>query len=360
MKSFFTLTALALSCICFAQSSFKPGFIITNTGDTTRGYLKQDEENNLSYEIVFKNNSADANSKTLSVSDIVSFGFENENIFQRISYTNPFDSNHVMRFAKLLLTGHYDLFSFTEKGQKLFLLTGTNDSSYLLYDDEITNNGELSQSGNYKNQLFFLSRNCDNLKNTVTALSFTDAKIIDYVKSMNSCIEPSSGSNIVYKKEKAEKIIYAYAGGISIGKEYEITGRVIARFTIPAIDKKSSFNVGINYMRLYEQNVQTISYQRTITEKITHEIISIPLTLQYNFTRGIIRPYCDGGVSLDYLKESHAIADYHSNKKTSRLGVGLAFAAGIEGYITPNFFLKGEWRYELMLQYPTIGIAYSF
>ncbi len=89
-------------------------------------------------------------------------------------------------------------------------------------------------------------------------------------------------------------------------------------------------------------------------------IYGVPFTLQYNFTRGRVKPYIDAGLSLDYL-ETKGVLDY-SYRKTHDNGFGIGFiiAAGVEGYVTKRLMIKADWRYELFLHYPTLGVGYFF
>jgi len=163
--------------------------------------------------------------------------------------------------------------------------------------------------------------------------------------------------------------IYAYAGGISLSNRYEVTGRVMLRFVMPGLDTKTSLNVGFNYMKHFVKNdvdkylVVLSGYKPE--EQTTIDMYSIPVTIQYNITKGIIQPFVNGGVSLDYKQETND-QKVSGIVNENKAGISLIAAAGIDGKVSKNFAIRGEWliQYELgsdlLIHYPTIGVVVSF
>jgi opacity protein-like surface antigen len=208
----------------------------------------------------------------------------------------------------------------------------------------------------------YLSVSCDSLKNEVEDVDYTQAAIAVYVDKLNRCISPSETNAIVYKKDKSYLHLYAYGGGISFSNKYELAGRITARVTIPAINKSMSVNVGLNVMtdkKIYTVASHFNGYIKTLqTEYRT--IFSVPFTVQYDFLPGNIKPYVEAGLSLVYL-DAHITQDYLSYKVNDRkFGLGVIGAVGVEGSITKRLMIKADWRYELFLHYPTIGMGYVF
>jgi opacity protein-like surface antigen len=261
-----------------------------------------------------------------------------------------------------MLNGYYQLFSFLRSDRQYYAIKVRNDSTYLLYDVDYTGTGVVKQEGNFKNILLFLCRNCPELKGKIDYLSFTDPDIINYLKALNRCVSPSTESDVVYKREKSKLNVFLYAGGMAYSDKHEITAKAIARFFIPGLDGKTSVNVGINYMQNFEKSLVDVYYiGYKMNQEVTVNMFSVPLSIQHNFTKGKIQPYIDAGLSLVYKKGSGAI-DFGGRpiEERDKTGVGFTAAIGLDGNITKSLAIKAEWRYELLLHLPTVGIAYTF
>jgi hypothetical protein len=360
MKKIILPFLIAIPFSLFSQSKLVPGFIIKPGGDTVKGYLKELSEKKIQDKISFAP-SPGASPEVNTTHDIIGFGYEGGNTYSKVKYTHPADLTTGERFAKKLVEGYNRLYMFWQKDKRYFVINTYDDSTYLLFDDNFSSSGIMSEYGNYKNQLLYLSVACDSLKGLIEYLEFRQYNVARYVDRLNKCILPSEQNAIVYTKDKSYLNIYAYAGAMPIGKMYEYTGRIIARFTIPSIDKNMSINVGINFMA----NKKTQSLPRTYYNSPKREqenyknIYTMPFTIQYNLLQGKISPYIDVGLSFAYIDAATQITNL-SKTHDRKFGIGLVVAAGIEGHITNRLMAKAEWRHELLLHYPTIGIGYFF
>jgi hypothetical protein len=66
------------------------------------------------------------------------------------------------------------------------------------------------------------------------------------------------------------------------------------------------------------------------------------------------------GFSAAYLSENLLAKAIYSNTTTTKLGLAFIIEAGVDGYISKHFLVKACWRYELLTQFPAVGIAYIF
>jgi len=361
MKIITSVLITLFPILCFAQSDFKPGFIVKTSGDTIRGHIEQIEAKRLNDRISFAANPSPATS-TFTTADIKSFGYDGENSFQKIIYINPFDSTKYERFAKTLSLGYYSLYTFWIKDEKYFIIKTPDNNYRLLADDERNSNGFLTQKGNFKNELLFISQSCEELREELERINYTEVNLIAYVTKLNKCVAPESNNSIVYKKEKSKLNIYAYAGGIALSKGNEYTGSIMGKLSVPAVDKNVSLNFGINYSIQHKSSIEDFgTYPYHAKQNLERSIISVPLTVQYYFTNGFIKPYVDAGLSFDHLTINGALKDARGHTSGERkFGLGFIAAIGIDGNITKNLFIRAEYRYELFLHHPTIGIAYTF
>lgn len=361
MKKITFLIYFFFPIICFSQTDFKPGFIIKNNGDTLKGYLEPIETKKISNTISYTL----ANSgqpQTFTTEDIKAFGYDVENTFERVYYTNLSDFRVNKLFAKSLSKGYYSLYTFWEKDIKYFIIKTPDDSCHFLYDDNMASSGFMHEKGNFKNQLLYFSISCNELKPSIDRLEYNESTLISYIAKLNKCVSPSTTNNVVYKKEKSQLSVYAYAGGMALGNGHEYTGRILGRLTVPSVDKNISLNFGVNYMDYQKTTLGLIyvnGYPGYRHETTSKTIFSIPLTIQYYFTNGFIKPYLDAGLTFDYIKNENTVdARYSKPTKETKFGPAFTAALGIEGYITKQLAIKADYRYELFVHYPTVGVAY--
>jgi hypothetical protein len=258
-------------------------------------------------------------------------------------------------FAKFLIDGYYQLYSFYTAGKQNFVIQSAEDSIYHVYGDNLSPIGEIKDKGNYRNVLYFISRNCPSVRREVEGLKFTETTLLAFIKKLNKCVAPEVSSKELYIKPKDKFNFYAYAGGIILSDKHQLAGRVLAKLTTPSVSNRLSLNVGLNYMQLSLSN----RADETGIRKTT--LISIPLTAQYNLLTKKIRPFIEAGLTIARIKEDAYYIDIDSNRKllsvtTTRMP--FCVALGIEGFVTKNLALKTEYRIEHLTPYPTIGVAY--
>jgi outer membrane protein W len=93
----------------------------------------------------------------------------------------------------------------------------------------------------------------------------------------------------------------------------------------------------------------------------THnQVYSIPVTFQYNFTTGIVQPYFYAGISGAYSTKTANSFTTGIPSSSNQFGVALVIGIGIEARVISKLYFKADWRYEVLMQYPAIGLAYKF
>src|SRR5579863_10335681 len=119
-----------------AQDSFEPGYIVRVAGDTVHGFLKEQGSDEMAERISFKASATNKKYKVFTPSDVKAFRYDGGYQFRAVCYSDTRKDQPVTRtcFAKLLVTGEYDLYSFTED-YVLFFLVRKDNNFYLLFDD---------------------------------------------------------------------------------------------------------------------------------------------------------------------------------------------------------------------------------
>jgi hypothetical protein len=360
MRIFFVFLLLTITRVAFGQDNYKKGYIVGNNGDTTRGYIKEETEEELSNAIEFRNQ--EGFTRTLSAVDIKGFGFDVKNPFRVVNYSDLLDdSKRKTHFAKLLLEGTYQVFSFRRKDD-LYFIVSNKDTSYFLYDDLITNMGQLIENGNYLNQLFFIAHECPGVQRTAYGTRFTEEGFISFFKSFEKCRSNLAHTNIYYSRPKSQMHILLSAGAMSMDKKKQVTAQALVQFVIPAISKKTSLNTGFAYLSESSGTSEPYSFGEVRNKYIT-EIFEIPFLIRYDIAKKMIQPYMFGGPGVLLKREKRTTTQTSlstettvTSQKSSFLPTFIA-AVGIDIRITKNLFVDLNWRCDLTVRLPSAGLT---
>jgi hypothetical protein len=340
-----------------AQQSSDPGYIINHNRDTIRGIIKSAVDEDLNESVYFKKATNDEWTQ-YGPSDLIGFGFNNE-IFRSIHFLNTSKGNTAdTTFAKQLVSGLYNLFTYTNGSRRFFILK-KDTTIYLLYD-ELMGSGEMEQAANYQNYLYFISINCDKLKNMSKQVGYNEKSISNFVQETNNCI--SGGSSVIYfQKQKVVVTPIIFAGGLPLsGQESQITANLQLRFTLPRLEKKASLNIGLNYSSTTYMTSDAKALNSYYQYYTRTQIVSFPFTVQYNLTQTRIQPYLYLGCSGTYSTVNNLSSGFWVKPNEKGYSGTMVAGVGIEARIISGLFVRADWRYEAILEYPAIGLSYHF
>jgi hypothetical protein len=340
-----------------AQPHFDPGYIINHNRDTIKGFIRAAAEGDLNSSIRFKKE-IDGDLKEYNPADLLGFGIDQE-IYRSIRFRNTIEGNRKDTvFVRQLVAGEYNLFTYLKSTRRYFLLQ-KDTSLYLLYDESFRSSGEVEQVSNYQNYLNFISVPCDKLKNKYTQIGYDEKSISDFVLATNNCNSAGSSTSF-YQKQKMIVTPTVFVGGLPLGQESQLTANFILQFTFPHVDRQASLNIGLNYsnttyMMAYSKSLNT-NYQYYTREQIT----SIPFTVQYNVTQSRVQPYFYFGFSYAHITKDNLASGYWVQPNENYYGFSVVAGLGIEARIVSGLYARADWRYELFMQYPAIGLSYHF
>jgi outer membrane protein W len=339
-----------------AQQAVEPGYILEHNQDTVKGYIESGMETELTQSVKFKKDEK-AVAQEYGPSDLSGFGI-GKVIYQSIRFQNTVNKTNVKAFLKQLVTGEYDLFSYATPDRKFYLLR--KDSSFdFIYDRVTTPGGEIVEEGNYLNILHFISVNCDKISNIYDRVGFNDQEMTSFVLKVDNCL--SGGKAIsFYEKPKTRMLPYIFIGGLPISGKNQFTANFTLRFTTPRIDKKTSVNVGLNYSNTTVQTQERSDYYVPYTMDTHNQIFSVPVTFQYNFTSTLIQPYFYAGFSGAYISKTATSYTTGLDPSSNQFGLALVVGIGVEAKIISKLYFKADWRFEVIMQYPAIGLSYQF
>src|SRR6185437_5859689 len=178
------LFVLLLPLSSFAQSNFKPGYVITLKGDTLRGFIDYKEWDKNPVKISFKNNSGDNRTEIFTTENARQFVVSGAECFKRFtvhvsqdqvelaSVKQGADTSFITAkvFLRLLSAGkNISLFSYTDKIKtRYYILDGVEERPqelvYRVYYSA-GNSTMLQTENRFRSQLEYLSSK-HNVKNS--------------------------------------------------------------------------------------------------------------------------------------------------------------------------------------------------
>ena len=131
----------------FAQSNFKPGYVVPVKGDTLRGYVDYREWNNTPLKILFKPNTLTAPANGFTVDNTLAFGIEKLESYDR--FTVPVSRQ------KASLTDPVPEIDTIKYWRTVFLkiLVKGNNVTLYQYDDEVKTHYYIAENGNNPDEL---------------------------------------------------------------------------------------------------------------------------------------------------------------------------------------------------------------
>lgn len=355
-----SLACVALTFFVHAQQATHPGYIVRSAGDTVHGYLKEVVMTDHVTQVGFRTNPSDEFT-LYSPTQVKAFQYDTVHVYRAVTFTNTLNNSAPQTaFARLLVSGECELYSLVDGD--LFFLVRKDSIVHFLFDDDIHNTQVIR--GNFRNQLNFFAVGCESIRRGIESISYNEESLIRYFRNLNACLSPNQSNAVFYQKPKAHWGFYAYAGGFAwSGKNYEYTGEARLRITVPQLNRGLSFNFGIRYDNTNRRVTDPQKYYfGPVKGMVNYKQISIPLTLQYNFTQGIVQPFTFVGMSLlrtnissseIYLPDIWEVYDESYN-------VALFGGVGVEATLTSFLLARLEWRYEQFLHFPTIGVSVRF
>ncbi len=359
MKNTFVL-AMGLCTLGFtvqAQEHALPGYIVRISGDTVHGFLKEQGSDESAKNISFRASQTDKGFQAYSPNEVQGFQYDGGNLFRSITYPDTRKEETVTRtcYGKLLVTGEFDLYTFTEDGV-LYFLVKRDTSFYMIYDDDLRSLPYVK--GNFRNELNFFATSCTAAEREIEKADYSIEAMIQFFQKLDACVNPNKAVTSYYHKAKSITTLYIYGAGIPLGPQSQATGEVRVQFVWPELDPRVSFNLGLRYVQMNTKVRDPYYNVATLYDYKNYQMQSVPLTIQYSLTHGVVQPFVLAGMSMVKINEvtnNPVLLDAGGIYKN--FGITFLVGAGMEVRLAHVLWVRAEWRFEYMVQYPTIGLV---
>jgi len=355
------IKCLVILCLAYfnlpAQQIFESGYIIRHNRDTVKGFIEASLESDLISAVKFKQDERSA-LEDFGPADLLGFGI-GKDIYKSMRFLNTAEDSVIeTAFVKQLVKGEYNLYAY-RKPDRFFYLIQKDTTLYFLYDEVSRGTGEILQKGNFYNYLNLVAVPCEKLTNLVSRVGYNDKDMASFISKVDDCEKPGIAINY-FQKPKTLVQPMIFAGGLPAAEMNQFTASFILHITLPRIDKKTSVNMGINYSTLIKKTEERSDYYFLYDLLTRYQIFSVPVTFQYNFTTSRVQPYFYAGISAAYTSRSTNTRNYSIPASDHDFGLSLVAGVGIQIKVISQLFIRADWRYEVVLQYPAVGIAYQF
>jgi hypothetical protein len=346
----------------FAQKGFDPGYIIVRGQDTTKGFIEVSLNRDLTHSVKFKKGD-NGELKEYTPGDLTGFGTGNDRYLSLHFLNTAQDSVMETAFVKQLVKGEYSLYSYS-KDDQVFYLVQKDTAIYFLYDRFTSALGEIDKEGNYLNYLNLISINCEKINQTYTSVGYSEKNLADFIQKVDDCSSNVKAVNY-YQKPKSAMQSYAFIGGFPPSLT-QFTANFTLQISLPRVYKNIFFNIGLNYSYTTKKEQARDYGNELITITNNYNIISIPFTIQWNFTTSRLQPYFYAGLSASIYNETSDYGNYGEPSTPQPFVVAMVTGLGIQMRIGSQFYIRAEevcninGQYEMEFQNPAIGIAYRF
>jgi hypothetical protein len=369
-----TLSLLLFFLSVQAQSDFREGYVITNKGDTLRGYLNYGEGAKNFLVCEFKK-TLSSESVEYKAHEIKGYRFLNDKMI--ISRQMTLDDNPPQRyFIEILVDGSLTLYLYRERH-----FVGRGDS----VEHELTNTRSeiyidgkkmIKESDKYKGILIYLTQECPSLRSRIERLNLNQKDLTLLVESFNSCV----GSSVSFKSTKPW---FRVIPGISVGaistafnyeedrfpasysNDFTYTIGFDLELNSPRLHEYLSFYAGLFYAKnrffsSQEESPGVIVSRHDITMEFSQ--VTIPLTIRYTFPERKITPFFNVGmvpIFINVIENSWRLESERNNIiysedfipfNLTKNNMGLTGGFGLKKRVGEKYRLRAEFRYELFRQ----------
>jgi hypothetical protein len=290
MTRLFFLGLVFTTSFVFAQTNFRPGYVINSKGDTLKGTIDYRGDLLMGEVCCFKVNDK-AEERIFYPDDITSFRFIDSKYF--ISK----EVNGKKVFLEFLINGKINIYyRRDETGDHYYIEKEGEKFSDLSYVEEVRYRGNtpyLYQSKNHIGLLTYFMKDAPGLKSRIEDLKKPDHKgLVRLAEDYHNAVCKDESCIIYEKKVPVLKVdLEIIGGGVDfryindIIDNYYFQAGIITHFWMPRANEKLFFRTGFLRSEVQLKNGKSVIYR-------------FPIQIEYIYPKGIIRPKLAVGVNL--------------------------------------------------------------
>lgn len=295
------------SCILAQQFNEQPGFIVTTTGDTLKGFIK--DRDVIEKTVQFRVPST-SNSTTYSPNQVRSFGFNNGSFYHSVEFPAT-DTTIEPQFIQCFVKGYLSLYY----RNRVFYVSKNEGALAKMEKNDVIDQSRLREDKRYQKVLEYLTADCPSVVAQVRRTDFNTESLSNLVTSYNTCKTGVTGPKIPRKKwyipqlgAKAGVALTRFWGrGTSslelykFNTEMNYSGGLVFDFTL---NNKFSFQPEILVVSKSSKGIRTFS---NTTRMFAFDLLclQVPLMGYYHLPTQKLRPFVGGGLVYGYLLDKN-------------------------------------------------------
>lgn len=303
--------------IVTAEEKYRPGFIITNSNDTVRGYLQQLNINSFT-KCNFRKSMNERVIEYLP-GTIAAYRYDHDGRFY-VSKEAPLESGNKVLFLEYLIQGKANIYFMRDDMDRFFIETDSNKIMELSQNPKLIHDEEGNQyykREGFRGKLLFMLSDCPEIEPEINKTELQPASMIKLAKDYHKKICSSEQCIIFERKIKPVIVHLSIVGGISLNKfefrdkytDFSTGGTLGCKIEFNNLlfsSEQSTFQLGVlfqNYSTFIvnQDNAGYTGYSipKDLSYSVNLNIIAlnIPVTYNYTFTFGKIRSYFGVGVA---------------------------------------------------------------
>jgi hypothetical protein len=368
----FTLITILTVLNCYAQNDWKPGYIIENSGDTIYGFIDNRDSRSNSKRCYFLKEDL-GEKKILEPKDISGFRFINGKFF--VSKTIPSGDSTQRMFLEFIIHGKADIFHykddedyfFIEKDGQMYRLKNTSETQK---KDATTFEAEKiieHEKKEYIGVLNFLMYDAK-MQSEINNCTLATKSLLKVAKKYHERV--CSGEQcIVYEKKSNMHVKWGLHFGEAINNfnfgdrfvtNYNITSFLGCRLKFENVldwAENVSFSTDITFHKFSKYELHQINYSAIVKynnlvytlypgSKLNVDLkviaIKVPITVNYLFSRGNVRPYVNLGISNTFILSQNKDFIYMDFNNFFKKSIPSYLLLGFVGRIGSEFILKNS------------------
>jgi hypothetical protein len=302
-----------------AQPNYRPGYVVTSSGDTLKGLVNDHTEVNNARECSFKAASEESPRK-YGPDQLGGYGFANGKMYE--SKRVRLDSTtSATVFVELLVKGRLSLYHY-KVGDHYFAGKSPEELVELTrVEKTIERDGVpyVVVREFYKGTLIYMTLDCPRLKRKLDHLPFVLNDLIRVVHEYNTCNDTSAslrtkrkfitakagltgGVNRSWLHFSTDQVKYNYLTKASLDMNAYPFAGLYVQTTLPWVTDR----ITLWFEGQYSQHAHTSYREFKTAESIYREDVSIsrqylrfPVLLRYTYPKGSLRPFAGVGCRLD-------------------------------------------------------------
>jgi hypothetical protein len=329
------VSLLVLTCpiLSLAQADFRPGYIVSLTGDTLRGELTYSGAQRSALVCRFRP-APTAPATSYNAGQLRGYGFPGNKVYEARALSRPDSSGYVLPprpvFLEVLTAGPVTLYYYQNlKAQEQFYVatSASGPVQELVHTSEVVSasvNNYYRENNRFRGTLAEVFAACPSVQQSVASLPFKLSALVAIVQRYNRCVQPATTSAPVAEAAAVARRRGRLTAGLLLGGQLSqqvlqdddspvagtITGSIAPagglglQLSLPALNDRLALRLEALYeWQKYDGIIgnNTFYTYNDAQVRVGASYLRVPLLLRYIFPTRRVQPFLQAGLAYNRL-----------------------------------------------------------